>query len=392
MRTIYLDHSASTPLHPDALSAMLPLFSDDYGNSTALHNAGRTAEHIIEEARRELAHLVHTDPVTVVFTSGGSESDNLALRGVALAAIADECPLTIITTPVEHPAVLKTAQQLVAAHGVSLRLVPVDHNGQVDPDALRTLLHHLPAGGVTLVSIIHANNEIGTINPIRDLALVAHEHGALFHTDAVQSAAQVPLDIAALGVDMLSISAHKFYGPKGVGALVVRPDVPLWSTQTGGSHEDGRRAGTLNTPGIVGMVAAYRLVRASLTETAHRLRHLRNQLVAGVVNTVPDAVLTGHPVERLPGHASFAFKDVDGNTLLMHLDQHGIAASSGSACRVGNPRPAPALEAIGLGPEWTRGGLRLTLGHHTTTDEIEHVLAVLPQTIEAVRRLPAPAQ
>jgi cysteine desulfurase len=242
---------------------------------------------------------------------------------------------------------------------------------------------------VTLVSLIYAHNEIGTRNPISELAAVAREHGALVHTDAVQCAGHFPLDVKALGVDMLSLSSHKFYGPKGMGALYLRDGIEFITTQSGAKHEDYRRAGTHNTPGIVGTAKALDLACEELPQNVTRLTRLRDRLFAGVLDRVPETQISGHPTDRLPGHASFVFKDVHSSVLLMHLDQRGIAGSSGSACKTGNEQPSAVLETLGFGPEWTRGGLRLTLGHSTTEDDIDYVLDVLPDAVQTVRRIAA---
>lgn len=389
MTSIYLDHSATTPLDPRVLDAMLPYFSDNFGNTLAVHRWGRQAERDLEMARESVARLLNCAPHEIIFTSGGTESDNLALRGPAQAARVEGRPITIITTPVEHEAVTATARQLRDTLGAALRIVPVDRFGRVEPDALRLALHNLPPDGVAIVSLIHTNNEVGTFNPIADLAAIAREHGALVHTDAVQAGGLIALDVQALGVDMLSLSAHKFYGPKGAGVLFLRAGTPFLSSQTGAKHEDHRRAGTHNLPGIIGTARALELARDELADNTARLSALRDRLIEGVLARVPDAALSGHPTERLAGHASFVFRGVESNTLLMHLDQHGIAASSGSACKVGNPQPSPILEALGYGPEWTRSGLRLTLGHSTTEAQIDTVLDVLPQAVERVRALSA---
>ena len=387
MNRIYLDHSATTPLDARVLEAMLPYFTEQFGNSMAIHSFGREAERAIEDARATVARLFNCRPHEVIFTSGGSESDNLALRGPAQDARAQGRPFTLITSPVEHSAVSVTARQLRETLGAALRIVSVDRHGRVDPDDLRASLKNLPADGVTLVSLVYANNEIGTRNRIAELAAVAHEHGALFHTDAVQSVGYFPLDVELLGVDMLSLSSHKFYGPKGSGVFYLRDGVHFLTAQTGAKHEDYRRAGTHNTPGIVGTAKAMELAVESMPETVARLSDLRAHLVERVLATIPDAALSGHPTDRLPGHASFVFKDVQSSVLLMHLDQHGIAASSGSACKIGDEKPSAMLETLGYGPEWTRGGLRLTMGRHTTPAEIETVLSVLPDAVETVRRI-----
>ncbi|MBN1564588.1 MAG: cysteine desulfurase [Anaerolineae bacterium] len=384
---IYLDHSATTPLDPRVLAAMLPYFTEDYGNSMALHRLGRSAERAIDTARDSIARELNCEPHNIVFTSGGSESDNLALRGPAQFARTHDRPFTLITSTLEHHAISATARQLGNTLGAALRILSADRYGRVDPDDLRATLHNLPENGIALVTLIHTHNEIGTRNPIADYAAIAHEYGALFHSDTVQSPAYDKLDVQALGVDMLSLSSHKFYGPKGSGALYIADRVPYMSAQTGAKHEDYRRAGTHNTPGIVGTAKALELVAETRSEIGPRLTILREKLVAAVLDRVPDAALTGDPVDRLPGHVSFVFRDVNSSTLLMHLDQHGIAASSGSACKVGNEQPSAILAALGYGPEWTRGGLRLTMGQHTTAAQIDRVIDVLPDAVATVRRL-----
>ncbi len=389
MQSIYLDYSATTPLDPRVLAAMQPYFAEQFGNSKAIHRFGHDAETAIEHARETVARCLGCSPADVVFTSGGTESDNLALRGPAQYARVHDRPFTFITGPVEHAAVAVTARQIRDTLGAALRVVPVDRAGRVDPADLRAALHSLPANGIALVSLIHANNEIGTVSPIAEYAAIAHEHGALFHTDAVQSPGHLALEVEGMGIDLLSLSSHKFYGPKGAGVLVLRQNVPYLSAQTGASHEDHQRAGTHNTPGIVGTAAALEIACAERVESAARLSNLRQRLVAGVLSTIPDAELTGDPLDRLPGHASFAFKDVLSSTLLMHLDQRGIAASSGSACKSGNEQPSAILETLGFGPQWTRGGLRLSLGRSTTSDDIATVLAALPDAVAAVRRIAA---
>ena len=391
MTRIYMDHSATTPLDPRVLDAMLPYFSEFYGNSLAVHSFGREAEHAIETSREMVARLLHCHPHEVVFTSGGTESDNIALRGFAQAAHVADRPFTLITGPIEHSAVSVTARQLHDTLGAALRILPVDRAGHVDPDELRAALRKLPANGVALVSLIYAHNEIGTRSPIAECAAIAHEHGAIMHTDAVQAAGHFTLDVEALGVDLLSLSSHKFYGPKGSGVLFVREAVNdlLLTSSSGAKHEDYRRGGTHNTPGIVGTAKALELAVDGRETSVHRLTTLRDPLIAGVLDRVPGAELTGDPQDRMPGHASFIFKDVQSSLLLMHLDQRGIAASSGSACKTGDEKPSAVLERLGYAPEWTRGGLRLTLGHSTTPDDIEIVLDALPEAVELIRRMHA---
>lgn len=389
MEPIYMDYSATTPLDARVLDAMMPYFGEHFANSKAIHSFGRAAEHAIDEARHTVARVLRCQPSEVVFTSGGSESDNLALRGLAQYALAHGKPFTLITSPVEHTAVSVTGRQLHEVFGIALRVVSVDRFGRVDPDDLRGTLQSLPAGGIALVSLVHANNEIGTRSPVDAYAAIAREAGAYFHTDAVQSPSHFALDVAGWGVDMLSLSSHKFYGPKGVGVFVIREGVPILSSTTGASHEDYRRAGTHNTPGIVGTARALELAEQERPAYTARLRDLRNRLIAGVLDSVPDCELTGHPDDRISGHASFAIKDVESSMLLMHLDRHGIAGSSGSACKTGNEKPSTILQTLGYGPDWTRGGLRLSLGESNTAAHIAHVLDVLPGAVEAVRRVKA---
>lgn len=389
MDLIYLDHSATTPLDSRVLDAILPYFSEQFGNSLAVHRWGRDAERAVEDARTTVARWLNCQPHEVIFTSGGTESDNLALRGPAQFARAHDRPFTLITSPLEHKAVSLTARQLHEVLGASLRIVGVDHYGRVEPDDLRAALQTLPPNGVTLVSLMTVHNEIGTLYPVAEYAAIAHAHGAIFHTDAVQAAGHFPLDVAASGVDMLSLSSHKFYGPKGMGVFFLRDGIDFYTSHTGAKHEDHRRAGTHNTPGIVGTAAALDFASTELKTNSARLSALRDRLIAAILDRVPDCALTGDPMARHPGLASFVFKNLDANTLLMHLDQHGIAASSGSACKTGSPQPSAVLEALGCGPEWTRGGLRLSLGHSTTAAQIDAVIDILPDAVAKVRKLAA---
>jgi cysteine desulfurase len=379
-RHIYLDHAASTPTDPRVVEAMMPYFNQVYGNSASSHWAGREAERAVEDAREVMAGIFNCKPTEIVFTSGGTESDNLAIRGAAW--MRRDRGQHIITTPVEHSAVGATIAQLTAWMGFESTALPVDCAGQVDPEVFADAIQP----NTTLASVIYANNEIGTINPIPRLAEIAHEHGVLFHTDAVQAAGQLTLDVQALGVDLLSISAHKFYGPKGVGALFVREGVDLLPSQSGGSHEAGRRAGTINTPGIVGMAKALALAYDELEARTAHYRRLRDRLIDGILSRVPGAHLTGHPQQRSPSHASFVFEGVESNMLLMHLDMKGIAASSASACKTGNPEPSSVLLAIGYAPELASSGLRLSVGKDTTDDDIEYAVNAVSEAVERLRR------
>jgi cysteine desulfurase len=379
-RFVYLDHAASTPTDPRVVETMMPYFGQVYGNSSSAHWAGREAERAIEDARDVMAGIFNCKPAEIVFTSGGTESDNLAVRGAAWTQRHKGRHL--ITTPVEHSAVGQTVSQLAVWMDFEFTELPVDRDGQVDVEDFAGAIR----ADTVLASVIYANNEVGTINPIPRLAELAHKHGVLFHTDAVQAAGQLSLDVQALGVDMLSISAHKFYGPKGVGALFVREGIDLLPAQSGGSHEEGRRAGTLNTPGIVGMAKALELVYGELEARAAHYRRLRDQLIDGILSRVPGSYLTGHHEQRSPSHASFVFDGVEGNMLLMHLDIKGIAASSASACKTGNPEPSGVLLAMGYTPELASSSLRLSVGKDTTDDDIDYAINIVSEAVGKLRR------
>ncbi|MBK8028142.1 MAG: cysteine desulfurase [Chloroflexi bacterium] len=382
-RSVYLDHSASTPTDPRVLEAMLPYFTQDFGNGSSAHRFGRAAERAIEESRESMARILSVEPENIIFTSGGTESDNLAVRGAAWSRVGQGRHL--ITTPIEHPAVVNTVNQLADMLGFERTLLPVDAHGLVDPEDVVAALRP----DTTLVSVVYANNEIGTIQPIPQIAVLARERGVLMHTDAVQAGGQLPLDLNALGVDMLSLSAHKFYGPKGVGALVLRDGVDLAAVQTGGAHENNRRAGTSNTPGIVGMAKALELAYAEFDDRTAHLQAMRDLLIDGVLSTVPAAYLTGHPTQRLPSHASFILDGVDGNTLVMHMDVRGVAVSSGSACKTGNPEPSSVLLALGCSPEAALGSLRMTVGKDTTAEDIEYAVDTLAAVVAKLHILKA---
>jgi cysteine desulfurase len=380
---IYLDHSATTPVDERVVAAMHPYFQQIYGNPSSVHRFGQEADGAVEQARYRVAQVFGCLPKEVVFTSCGSESDNLGVRGAALAARQAGKGAHIVTQPLEHTAVGRTAQQLAEVFGFEMSHAPVDKHGRVTPEALRSVMRE----DTVLVSLMHANNEIGTVNPIAELAEVAHEFGAVFHTDAVQSPGQLPLNVDALNVDLLSISGHKFYGPKGVGALYVRQGTDMLPMQTGGSHEFGLRSGTHNVPLIIGMAEALTIAEQErATHVSHHLK-LRDALIAGILKGVPDTELTGCPEDRLPSHASFVFRHVDANNLLMQLDAQGIAASSGSACKTGNPEPSGVIVALGYDNEWSMGSLRLTVGRQNTMTEINILLDTLPAIVETARKL-----
>ena len=380
---LYLDYAATTPVSEEVAAAMRPYFSREFGNPSSIHRYGQQADAAIEEARRVIAEVFNVLPKEVIFTSCGSESDNLALRGAALAARQQRSANHILISPVEHPAVGKTAEQLAAVFGFELELLPVDEFGRVSPADVAARLRPETA----VVSVMAANNEIGTINPVDEIGAVCRQAGIPFHSDAVQAAAHLPIDLAKLPIDLLSVGAHKLYGPKGIGALIVREGTPLLPIQTGGGQEHGMRAGTSNTPYIVGQAEAFKQAAKHREQHHGKLVEMRDHLIRTVLETIPESLLTGHPQERLPNHASFVFKGVDGNELLMVLDAAGFACSSGSACKTGNPEPSTVIKAIGIDPEWALGSLRVTLSHLTTEEDLEAFLAALPEAVRRVRML-----
>lgn len=382
-RSVYLDHSATTPTDPQVVEAMLPYFTENYGNAVSIHRYGRNAEIAIESARETIAGIFNCHPTEIVFTGCGSESDNLAVRGAAWSAKQAGRGAHLITTPIEHSAIGRTVNQLASMMDFEQTILPVDEQGRVDVDEFKAACRE----DTTFASIMYVNNEVGTIQPLKDLSAIARERGILFHTDAVQAAGQLTLNVQELGVDMLSVSAHKFYGPKGVGALYVREGIDLVPGQTGGSHESGRRAGTHNTPLIVGMATALELAYQDLeARVAHYQKH-RDALIEGILSRVPDAQLTGHPQDRLPSHASFVFPGIDGNQLLMHLDMKGVAASSASACKAGNPSPSGVLLAMGYDEETALSSLRLSVGRQTTDDDIQYAVDVIEDSVRKLRQL-----
>lgn len=378
--SIYLDHAATTAVDRRVVEAMLPYFSERYGNPSSLYGEARLARQGLDQARARTAALLGARPSEIVFTSGGSESDNAALKGVVWAATARGAH--IITTAIEHHAIVHACAWL-ERFGVETTYVGVDDQGLVDPAQVAQAIRPTTA----LISVMHANNEIGVIQPIREIAAVAHAHGIPLHTDAVQSVGHIPTMVDALEVDLLSLSAHKFYGPKGVGALYVRRGTPWLPLQQGGGQERGRRAGTENVAGIVGLATALQLATETMDEEGARLCALRDRLIAAVLETVLGSRLNGHPTRRLPGNANFSFAAVDGEALLLSLDRHGMAASSGSACTAGSIDPSHVLLALGLKPALAAGSLRLTLGRHTTTEEIDRVAALLPDLVARVSTL-----
>jgi cysteine desulfurase len=370
---VYLDFAASTPIDERVLAAMWPHFRETYGNPSSIHAAGQRAEYVLGQARQTVADVLGCRPDEVIFTSGGSEADNLALRGIALAERERRGANHVVISPVEHEAVTATAHQLRDHFGFDLTEVEVDATGRVSPEALERVLRPDTA----LAAIVYANNEIGTINDLPALSAVCRRQRVPLHTDAVQAVSQLDVCVDRLGVTSLALGAHKAYGPKGVGVLYLRHGQSLLPTQTGGAHEAGLRAGTPNVPLIVGLAEALRLAAAERDGYNAHFVGLRQRLISGVRAAFPEARLTGHPIERLPNHASFAFQGVDGNALVMRLDLAGFAVSSGSACKTGDPRPSTVLLALGLSPAWASGSLRVSVGRPTTEADIDRLLVSL---------------
>ena len=396
MTMIYLDHSATTPLRPEVFAAMEPFFgstdeeeNSKYGNPSSIHGAGRAAHAGLSEARRTVADVLGASPTEIVFTGCGSESDNAALRGIALARRKQFGTNRIITTPVEHHAVLYSAEDLRDFFGFELTLLPVDGDGLVSAEDLERALGD--GSDAAVVSVVYANNEIGSVQEIGELGALCWERGVPFHTDAVQAAGKLPLDVDQLKIDALSASAHKFYGPKGVGFLYLRRGTPYHSYLTGGSHEEGRRAGTHNVPGIVGMAKALALCETERESEMARLRQLRDRIIGQTLESVPGVRLTGSHTKRLANHASFTIRDVEAEGILIALDLEGFAASSGSACTSARQKPSHVLEAVGVPVEELAGGLRISLGFSNNVQQIELLLQRLPRIIERHRQsIPAP--
>lgn len=382
-REIYLDHAASTPTDPQVVEVMLPYFSQIYGNASGLHKQARASARAIDDARRSVADILGCSPKEIVFTACGSESDNIAIRGVAWAQRQAGRGNHLITTPIEHHAVDHTFNQLCDKFGFEQTVVPVDRYGVVNPADIAAAIRP----ETVLISVMYANNEVGSLQPIAEIGGLARERGIAFHTDAVQAATYESLHVDSLNVDLLAISGHKIYAPKGIGILYVRKNTPLLSPFTGGSHEGNRRPGTENVPYIVGIARALELVQAHRPAENTRQAALRNRLITGVLQTISGSHLTGHPTERLANHASFVFEGCEADAMLMHLDMAGIAAASGSACTTGMPEPSHVLTAMGIPHDLALGALRLTVGRQTTETDIDTVLEILPGIIEKVRQL-----
>lgn len=379
-RLVYMDHAATTPVKPDVLEAMLPYFSEKFGNPSSLYALARDSKEAVEHARAQVAAAIGASPDEIFFTAGGSESDNWAIKGTAFAnrKKGDH----IITSAIEHHAVLHTCEYL-EKQGFSVTYLPVDRYGMVDPADVEAAI----TDRTILITVMTANNEIGTLQPIREIGRIARAHGIPFHTDAVQAIGAVPIDVKADTIDMLSLSGHKFYGPKGIGALYVRKGTKLDSLVHGGGQERRRRAGTENLPGIVGLGKAIEMATADIPGHAARIAAMRDRLRDGILAAIPDTILNGHPTERLPNNLNVSFRYIEGESVLLMLDAHGICASTGSACSSASLEPSHVLLAIGLPHETAHGSLRLTLGDLTTDADVDYVLEVLPKVVERLRSI-----
>ncbi len=379
-RFVYLDNSATTPVKPQVLEAMLPYLQEEYGNPSSIYKKAAASELAVAKARKQVAEALNAEPNEIFFTACGTEADNWAIKGVAFAN--QQKGKHIITSQIEHHAVLHTLEYL-EKQGFRVTYLPVDKEGRVSPKDLENAI----CDDTILVTIMMANNEIGTIEPIRELAQIAADKKIYFHTDAVQAIGSIPVDVKDLGVHLLSLSAHKFGGPKGVGALYIKKGTRIDTFMHGGAQERNRRAGTENVAGIAGLGKAISLATANLDEKIARITTLRNKLIDGVLNAIPDAHLNGSQEFRLPGNANFCFRYIEGEALLLRLDAKGVAASSGSACTSGSLDPSHVLLALGLPHEIAHGSLRLSIGEQNTEEDIDYVLEVLPGIVNILRQM-----
>ena len=378
MKRIYLDYAATTPTHPDVVKAMLPYFTDAFGNPSSIHSCGQEAKGAVEAARVKIARLIGARDEEIVFTSGGTEADNFAIKGIAFAN--EKRGNHIITCAIEHHAVIETCRSL-EKRGFTITYLPVDEYCSVSPDDIRRAI----TARTILISIMHANNEVGSIQPVAAISKIAREAGVYFHTDAVQTVGHIPVDVNRLGADLLSISAHKLCGPKGVGALYAKKGTRLSPLMHGGEQERGRRASTENVPGIVGFGVAAELAGKEMGDEAQRLAQLRDRLIKGLLERIAHTRLNGHPVNRLPNNVNISVDFVEGESMLLNLDLEGICASTGSACSSSSLEPSHVLLAMGLSHEQAHGSLRFSLGKWTTEPEIDRVLDVLPQIVTKLR-------
>jgi cysteine desulfurase len=380
MTRIYLDYAATTPTHPDVVTAMLPYFTEHFGNPSSIYSLGQESKEAIQAARSQVAALIGARDEEIIFTGGGTEADNFALKGIAYAN--EKKGNHIITTAIEHHAVMESCDFL-EKHGFPVTYLPVDKYGMVNVEELKKAI----TSKTILISVMHANNEVGTIQPLAEISKIAKEHGILLHTDAVQTAGHIPIDVNKLGVDLLSISAHKLYGPKGVGALYLRKGTKIIPFQHGGGQEKGKRSGTENVPGIVGFGKAAEMVRGEIESEAKRLTILRNKLMRGLLEGIPDTHLNGHPEIRLPNNVNISVDYIEGESMCLNLDMEDICVSTGSACSSASLEPSHVLLAMGLRHEQAHGSLRFTSGKWTTEADIDKILNTLPGIVAKLRAM-----
>ena len=380
MTRIYLDYAATTPTHPDVVTAMLPYFTEHFGNPSSIYSLGQESKEAIQGARSQVASLIGAKDEEIIFTGGGTEADNFALKGIAYAN--EKKGNHIITTAIEHHAVIESCDFL-EKHGFPVTYLPVDKYGMVDPDEVKKTI----TSKTILISVMHANNEVGTIQPLAEISKIAKEHNILLHTDAVQTAGHIPIDVNKLGVDLLSMSAHKLYGPKGVGGLYLRKGTKITPFQHGGGQEKGKRSGTENVPGIVGFGKAAEMVRGEIDSEAERLTLLRNKLMRGLLEGIPDTHLNGHPEIRLPNNVNISVDYIEGESMCLNLDMEDICVSTGSACSSASLEPSHVLLAMGLRHEQAHGSLRFTSGKWTTEADINKILNTLPGIVAKLRAM-----
>jgi cysteine desulfurase len=380
MRRVYLDHNATTPVHPEVLKAMLPYYKDKFGNASSIHDFGREVKVALEDSREKVAKLIHASPNEIYFTSGGTESDNLAIKGTAFAN--RKKGKHIITSKIEHHAILESCKFL-EKEGFEVKYLPVDKYGFIDPDDLKKAIRK----DTILVSLMYANNEVGTKEPLEELCKITKENGVYFHTDAVQAMGKIPVDVQKLNVDMLSISAHKIYGPKGVGAIYIRKGTRITPWSHGGSHERSRRAGTENVPGIVGLAKAVEVAHKDMEEQSRYLRNLSEAFYKKLTQAIPNVFLNGDLERRIPNTLNLSFKAVEGESIILSLDLKGVAVSTGSACASGALEPSHVLYAMGIAPEIAQAAIRFSFGRENTMEDVEYVVELLPEIVSRLRAM-----
>jgi len=380
MKRVYLDHNATTPTHPEVVKAILPYFKEVFGNASSVHQFGQQARKAIDEAREKIANFIGASPKEIVFTSGGTEANNLALKGVVYAN--ERKGKHIITSSMEHHAVLNPCKYL-EKKGFKVTYLPVDKYGLVDPEKVRKAV----TKETILISIIHANNEVGTIEPVAEIGKIAKEIGIYFHTDAAQTVGKIPVNVNELNIDLLSLSGHKIYGPKGIGVLYIRKGTRIQPLIQGGHHELNRRAGTENVPAIVGLGKAIEIAKATMEKESMRLTNLRNKLCSGIGEKIDYVRLNGHPGKRLPNTLNMSFEFVEGESMILNLDLEGIAVSTGSACTSGSLEPSHVLKAMRVDPAVAQGSIRFSLGKDNTEEDIDYVLEVLPEIVSRLRAM-----